>query len=295
MSHRPEGGALRGGPRTLLKPRQKGGTAMTEAMLTPWGEALDREHPLPEYPRPQLRRNSYLNLNGIWEYAITKTAEKPAAMQGEIVVPFSPETPLSGVGHILQPDEYLWYRRSVTLPEGFFQGGRLLLHFGAVDQCCTVWVNGQEAGSHTGGYLPFALDVTELIEGDAFTLELRVTDPTDTGSLSRGKQRLKNTGIWYTPQSGIWQTVWMECVPENYLRSLSRFAGMGASLPKGKPTKMERARLPSRRRNCACGARRIRSSTMLPSPWRAAIKWRATLGCGPSALGRTKRGCRGCC
>lgn len=193
---------------------------MTEAMLTPWGEALDREHPLPEYPRPQLRRNSYLNLNGIWEYAITKTAEKPAAMQGEIVVPFSPETPLSGVGHILQPDEYLWYRRSVTLLEGFFQGGRLLLHFGAVDQCCTVWVNGQEAGSHTGGYLPFALDVTELIEGDAFTLELRVTDPTDTGSLSRGKQRLKNTGIWYTPQSGIWQTVWMECVPENYLRSL---------------------------------------------------------------------------
>ena len=193
---------------------------MTEAMLTPWGEALDREHPLPEYPRPQLRRNSYLNLNGIWEYAITKTAEKPAAMQGEIVVPFSPETPLSGVGHILQPDEYLWYRRSVTLPEGFFRGGRLLLHFGAVDQCCTVWVNGQEVGSHTGGYLPFALDVTELIEGDAFTLELRVTDPTDTGSLSRGKQRLKNTGIWYTPQSGIWQTVWMECVPENYLRSL---------------------------------------------------------------------------
>ena len=193
---------------------------MTEAMLTPWGEALDREHPLPEYPRPQLRRNSYLNLNGIWEYAITKTVEKPAAMQGEIVVPFSPETPLSGVGHILQPDEYLWYRRSVTLPEGFFRGGRLLLHFGAVDQCCTVWVNGQEAGSHTGGYLPFALDVTELIEGDAFTLELRVTDPTDTGSLSRGKQRLKNTGIWYTPQSGIWQTVWMECVPENYLRPL---------------------------------------------------------------------------
>ena len=193
---------------------------MTEAMLTPWGEALDREHPLPEYPRPQLRRNSYLNLNGIWEYAITKTAEKPAAMQGEIVVPFSPETPLSGVGHILQPDEYLWYRRSVTLPEGFFRGGRLLLHFGAVDQRCTVWVNDRKAGSHTGGYLPFALDVTELIEGDAFTLELRVTDPTDTGSLSRGKQRLKNTGIWYTPQSGIWQTVWMECVPENYLRSL---------------------------------------------------------------------------
>ena len=111
------------------------------------------------------------------------------------------------------------YFRTFRVPEEW-NGSRIILHFGAVDQCCTVWVNGQEAGSHTGGYLPFALDVTELIEGDAFTLELRVTDPTDTGSLSRGKQRLKNTGIWYTPQSGIWQTVWMECVPENYLRSL---------------------------------------------------------------------------
>lgn len=109
---------------------------MTEAMLTPWGEALDREHPLPEYPRPQLRRNSYLNLNGIWEYAITKTAEKPGCHAGEIVVPFSPETPLSGVGHILQPDEYLWYRRSVTCGGLFpgrpaapaFRGGGPVLH-----------------------------------------------------------------------------------------------------------------------------------------------------------------------
>lgn len=194
---------------------------MTKALLTPWGEALDREHPLPEYPRPQLRRQSCLNLNGIWEYAITKTAEKPAAMQGEIIVPFSPETPLSGVGHILQPDEFLWYRRTVTLPEGFHSGSeRLLLHFGAVDQCCTVWVNGQEAGAHTGGYLPFTLELTDLLPADTLTLELRVTDPTDTGCLSRGKQRLKNSGIWYTPQSGIWQTVWMECVPLNYLRSL---------------------------------------------------------------------------
>ena len=190
------------------------------ALYTPWGEQLDRTCPLPEYPRPQLWRDSYLCLNGLWDYTVEDGDEYSRRRSGKILVPFSPETPLSGVGHILQPDEYLWYRRSVTLPEGFFRGGRLLLHFGAVDQCCTVWVNGRKAGSHTGGYLPFALDVTELIEGDAFTLELRVTDPTDTGSLSRGKQRLKNTGIWYTPQSGIWQTVWMECVPENYLRSL---------------------------------------------------------------------------
>ena len=193
---------------------------MTEAMLTPWGETLDREHPLPEYPRPQLKRSSYLNLNGVWEYAITKAPEKPAAMQGEIVVPFSPETPLSGVGQILQPDEYLWYRRTVTLPEDFYRGGRLLLHFGAVDQRCTVWLNGKELGRHTGGYLPFTFELTGCLTGSTFTLELCVTDPTDTGSLSRGKQRLKNNGIWYTPQSGIWQTVWLECVPQNYLRSL---------------------------------------------------------------------------
>ena len=118
---------------------------MTDAMLTPWGEVLDREHPLPEYPRPQLRRQSYLNLNGIWEYAITKAPEKPALMQGEIIVPFSPEAPLSGVGHILQPDEYLWYRRTISLPEEFKQDCRVLLHFGAVDQCCTVWLNGNWA------------------------------------------------------------------------------------------------------------------------------------------------------
>ena len=193
---------------------------MTDAMLTPWGEVLDREHPLPEYPRPQLRRQSYLNLNGIWEYAITKTPEKPALMQGEIVVPFSPEAPLSGVGHILQPDEYLWYRRTISLPEEFKQDCRVLLHFGAVDQCCTVWLNGEELGRHIGGYLPFTFELTDHLSSDPFTLELCVTDPTDTGFLSRGKQRLKHSGIWYTPQSGIWQTVWLEAVPQNYLHSL---------------------------------------------------------------------------
>lgn len=193
---------------------------MTDAMLTPWGEVLDREHPLPEYPRPQLRRQSYLNLNGIWEYAITKAPEKPALMQGEIVVPFSPEAPLSGVGHILQPDEYLWYRRTISLPEEFKQDCRVLLHFGAVDQCCTVWLNGEELGRHIGGYLPFTFELTDHLSPEPFTLELCVTDPTDTGFLSRGKQRLKHAGIWYTPQSGIWQTVWLEAVPQNYLHSL---------------------------------------------------------------------------
>ena len=190
-------------------------------MLTPWGETLDREHPLSEYPRPQLRRQSYLNLNGPWEYAITQTAVRPTAMQGEIIVPFSPEAPLSGVGHILQPDEFLWYRRTVTLPPALCpQGGRLLLHFGAVDQNCTVWINNFEVGRHRGGYLPFTLDITDYLRENTLLIELCVSDPTDTAALSRGKQRLKNGGIWYTPQSGIWQTVWLEGVPQNYLRGL---------------------------------------------------------------------------
>ena len=190
-------------------------------MLTPWGETLDREHPLSEYPRPQLRRQSYLNLNGPWEYAIAQTAVRPTAMQGEIIVPFSPEAPLSGVGHILQPDEFLWYRRTVTLPPALCpQGGRLLLHFGAVDQNCTIWINNFEAGRHRGGYLPFTLDITDYLRENTLLIELCVSDPTDTAALSRGKQRLKNGGIWYTPQSGIWQTVWLEGVPQNYLRGL---------------------------------------------------------------------------
>ena len=190
-------------------------------MLTPWGETLDREHPLSEYPRPQLRRQSYLNLNGPWEYAIAQTAVRPTTMQGEIIVPFSPEAPLSGVGHILQPDEFLWYRRTVTLPPALCpQGGRLLLHFGAVDQNCTVWINNFEAGRHRGGYLPFTLDITDYPRENTLLTELCVSDPTDTAALSRGKQRLKTGGIWYTPQSGIWQTVWLEAVGMNYIRNV---------------------------------------------------------------------------
>lgn len=111
-------------------------------LMTPWGEALDREHPLPEYPRPQFRRESYLNLNGPWEYAITKENMEPEEYEGEIIVPFAPESELSGVGRTLQPGEYLWYHRSITLPEGF-NVGRVILHFGAVDQCARVWVNGE--------------------------------------------------------------------------------------------------------------------------------------------------------
>ena len=187
-------------------------------MLTEWGETLDREHPLPEYPRPQLVRDSYLNLNGPWSYAITKSAQKPQQADGTIIVPFSPESELSGVGRTLQPDEYLWYIRSVELPAGF-NIGRVLLHFGAVDQTATVWCNGVELATHTGGYLPFTVDLTEVL-GPVNTILVCVRDLTDRSLHTRGKQKLRAGGIWYPPQSGIWQTVWLESVPNEYIRSL---------------------------------------------------------------------------
>ena len=187
-------------------------------MLTPWADTLDRAQPLPEYPRPQMVRDSYLNLNGPWSYAITTSANKPAQADGTILVPFSPESELSGVGHVLQPEEYLWYIRTVTLPDGF-NVGRVLLHFGAVDQTATVWCNGVELATHTGGYLPFTVDITEVLAKEN-TILVCVRDATNKSQLPRGKQTLHPHGIWYTPQSGIWQTVWAEQVPEHYIQSL---------------------------------------------------------------------------
>ena len=188
-------------------------------MSTPWTEAVDRSMPLPEYPRPQMAREGWMNLNGPWEYAITSSTRFPQRFDGEILVPFSPETELSGVGRTLGKGEYLWYRRTVTLPESF-DGRRLLLHFGAVDQCAVVWVNSRQAAQHVGGYLPFEAEVTDAVEDRTLTITVRVSDGTERGGHTRGKQRTRRGGIWYTPQSGIWQTVWLEAVPACYVRSL---------------------------------------------------------------------------
>ena len=189
-------------------------------LMTPWGERLDENCILTEYPRPQMRRNSYLNLNGRWEYAITDSDESPRRWDGTILVPFSPESTLSGVGRSLQPGQTLWYRREVIVPQGFIPAdGRLLLHFGAVDQEAAVYWNGRLLGRHMGGYNAFTLDATDAL-GPRNSLVLRVHDDTDASFHSRGKQKTRRGGIWYTPQSGIWQTVWMEAVPRHYIEIL---------------------------------------------------------------------------
>lgn len=188
-------------------------------MLTRWGEALDKSRVLPEYPRPQLRRGSYINLNGLWDFAFTPAGDKqPSVWEGKILVPFSPESELSGVRRALKPDEYLWYRRQLPKPEGM--SGRVILHFGAVDQSCTVYINGLRAFRHTGGYLPFELDATGFLTKPVNELTVSVRDVSDMSYHSRGKQKARRGGIWYTPQSGIWQTVWAECVPKDYIKSL---------------------------------------------------------------------------
>jgi beta-galactosidase/beta-glucuronidase len=182
-------------------------------LMTQWGEKVTPENAWREYPRPQLVRERWQNLNGLWEYAITaKTAPAPAKYDGQILVPFALEAALSGVGKPLQPAERLWYRRSFTVPAAW-KGERILLHFGAVDYECALWVNGGLVGAHTGGFDPFSFDVTPFLRDGANELLVAVTDPSDTGEQPRGKQQLKPQGIWYTPVSGIWQTVWLEPVP----------------------------------------------------------------------------------
>jgi beta-galactosidase/beta-glucuronidase len=187
-------------------------------LYTEWGEALDPEHVLTQYPRPQLRRDNYTILNGYWSYAITKGTTKPKEFDGKILVPFSPESVLSGVNRQLKPGEFLWYERWVPFEKR--PGMRCILHFGAVDQSCEVYCNHVQVAKHGGGYLPFSIDITEDIKDGDNLLLLKVTDPSNSSYHSRGKQRLVNGGMWYTAQSGIWQTVWYEWVPETYITGI---------------------------------------------------------------------------
>ena len=177
--------------------------------------------PLNEYPRPQLVRGAWQNLNGRWDYAVRPAGDgAPERWDGAILVPFCIESELSGVQRALHPGEALWYRRRFSV-DGLDGGRRVLLHFGAVDERCRIWVNGCEAGGHTGGYLPFTLDITELVAAQENTLCVCVYDDTGAHGEAHGKQSLAPGGIWYTAVSGIWQTVWLEVVPQNHIRALA--------------------------------------------------------------------------
>jgi len=191
-------------------------------LYTRWGKNLDRDHVLEEYPRPLLMREDYQILNGWWDYAFTIDYKQPQQYEGRILVPFSPETALSGVGRQLKPDEYLWYRRNFDLPGWDREKGqnRILLHFGAVDQSCEVRINGHKVKRHTGGYLPFEVDISRYVQESANELIVAVKDLSDTSYHSKGKQKLNAGGMFYTAQSGIWQTVWLEKVPETYIKEI---------------------------------------------------------------------------
>ena len=187
-------------------------------LKTRWADEAMCDLPLPEYPRPQMVREDWVNLNGMFDFAITGDIDWCDEYNDEIRVPFAVESCLSGICKRVSAKDRLWYRKKITLPESF-KGKRTLLHFGAVDWECKVYVNKKEVGSHIGGYCPFTLDITDaLIDGEN-ELVVRVYDPTDEGWQNRGKQASESHGFWYTSTSGIWQTVWMEAVNENYVAS----------------------------------------------------------------------------
>lgn len=191
-----------------------------DKIKTRWADQVDPRCPLPEYPRPQLVRHEWQNLNGLWDYAVTpaEAAASPIA-DGKILVPFGIESSLSGVQRMFLPTEKLWYRRTFDVPAAW-NGKRVLLHFGAVDYAAVVRINGREAGRHEGGNDAFTLDITDLIRrGGAQEVVVEVTDPTNKGRQPRGKQVLKPGGIYYTAVSGIWKTVWIEAVERLHIES----------------------------------------------------------------------------
>ncbi|GAA4801604.1 glycoside hydrolase family 2 TIM barrel-domain containing protein [Olivibacter ginsenosidimutans] len=188
-------------------------------IMSPWAKKVDPAKTLQEYPRPQLVRKNWQNLNGLWQYALTSAnqTQVPSTFDGQILVPFAIESALSGVGKTVGKDQLLWYKTSIELSKAVSKD-QVLLHFGAVDWRCTVYVNGEKVGTHEGGFDPFSFDITkQLKKGKKQEITLSVWDPTDDGPQPRGKQVKSPEGIWYTPVTGIWQTVWLESVPKTYI------------------------------------------------------------------------------
>ena len=183
-----------------------------DRIRTKWAEDVSPANAHPEYPRPQMVRSEWKSLNGLWDYAITpKASARPSAFDGKILVPFAVESSLSGVGRTVTADDALWYRTTFTVPSAW-KGKRLMLNFDAVDWKADVYVNDIQIGSHTGGYTHFGFDVTPYLKSGANTLVVKVADATDNDFQPRGKQVMNPRGIWYTPVSGIWQSVWIEPV-----------------------------------------------------------------------------------
>ncbi len=200
---------------------QQNSWKMVEGRIaTPWAGKVNPVNPLPEYPRPHMvREKNWLNLNGLWDYTIKPEAgDIPAVFDGKILVPFAAESALSGVGKTVGGDHKLWYRRQIPVPASF-KNKTVLLHFGAVDWQCEVYVNNQIAGNHQGGYDPFSIDITRFLKSGIQEIVIGVWDPSDEGPQPRGKQVNKPHAIWYTPVTGIWQTVWLEAVPKTFIVS----------------------------------------------------------------------------
>lgn len=204
---------------TVAAKAQTGWKMQPVVLQTRWAKEVNPNHTLEEYPRPQMKRANWENLNGLWNYEVTKKDESPTKYNGSILVPYPIESALSGVEKALQPDENLWYRRIFTSPSRSRET-KTLLHFGAVDWQATVFVNGKEAGAHTGGYTAFTIDITDKLKGGENEIVVKVFDPSDRGIGPHGKQVLNPQNIYYTPTSGIWQTVWLETVPQTYVTNI---------------------------------------------------------------------------
>ena len=198
---------------------------------SPWADSVTTTSVLPDYPRPQLQRNGWQNLNGLWQYSILPKAEgevMPSTFQGNILVPFCIESALSGVGKTVGKDSVLWYKTTFSINTKT-KGKKILLHFGAVDWRADVYVNGNKVTTHEGGFDPFSVDITSALKkGSKQELAVHVWDPTDEGPQPRGKQVVNPHGSWYTPVTGIWQTVWMETVPETYIVSTKQTPDLDA-------------------------------------------------------------------